>query len=198
MSHGEVVRLAGRIDRIDLGTVGGQAIFNILDYKTGGGMRFSLEACQRGTVLQLPLYALAAGELILNDRNAVPWQAGYWYISGDGFKPPQALQMYELVEGQPVSQRNLGSDPRHPGRDGRRARQGHAAGPVSRLERRSRLHRPLSLQHRLPHQPDPILGEDMAADGPMKQKNKTQKEKPRNTQNTRKEEKKGERNGNCV
>jgi len=98
VSRGQVVRLAGRIDRIDLGEVRGQAIFNILDYKTGGGVRFSLEGCQRGTVLQLPLYALAAGELILDDRNAVPWQAGYWAISGDGFKPRQALRMYELVE----------------------------------------------------------------------------------------------------
>ena len=42
---------------------------------------------------------MAAGELILNDRDAVPWQAGYWYLSGDGFKPRQALRMYELVEG---------------------------------------------------------------------------------------------------
>ena len=97
-SHDQVVRLAGRIDRIDLGEVRGQAVFNILDYKTGGCTRFSLEACQRGTALQLPLYALAASELILNDRDAVPWQAGYWYISGDGFKPRQALRMYELVE----------------------------------------------------------------------------------------------------
>ncbi len=36
--------------------------------------------------------------MIVNDRNAVPWQAGYWYLSGDGFKPRQALRMYELVE----------------------------------------------------------------------------------------------------
>ena len=98
VSQGEVVRLAGRIDRIDLGAVGGQAVFNVLDYKTGGGVRFSLEDCQRGTVLQLPLYALAAGELIVNDRNAVPWQAGYWNISSGGFKPPQALQMYQQVD----------------------------------------------------------------------------------------------------
>ena len=98
VSHEQVVRLAGRIDRIDVGEVHGQAIFNILDYKTGGGTRFSLEACQRGTALQLPLYALAASELILNVRDALPWQAGYWYVSGDGFKPRQALRMYELVD----------------------------------------------------------------------------------------------------
>ena len=46
VSHNQVVRLAGRIDRIDLGEVRGQAIFNILDYKTGSGVKFSLEACQ--------------------------------------------------------------------------------------------------------------------------------------------------------
>ena len=99
VAHDQTVRLAGRIDRIDVGQVHGQAIFNILDYKTGGGAHFSLEACQRGTALQLPLYAMAAAELILNDRDALPWQAGYWYLKGDGFKPRQALRMYELVEG---------------------------------------------------------------------------------------------------
>ena len=60
-------------------------------------MRFSLEACQRGAALQLPLYALAVDELILSDRDAIPWQAGYWHISGDGFKPRQALRMYQQV-----------------------------------------------------------------------------------------------------
>jgi len=98
-SHDETVRLSGRIDRIDLGQAGGQTIFNILDYKTGGGTRFSVEACQRGSALQLPVYALAASELLLNDRDALPWQGGYWYVSGDGFKPRQALRMYELREG---------------------------------------------------------------------------------------------------
>ena len=98
VSRGQVVRVAGRIDRIDLGEIRGQPIFNILDYKSGSGARFSLEACQRGTVLQLPLYAMAATELILNDHDALPWQTGYWYLSGDGFKPRQALRMYELVE----------------------------------------------------------------------------------------------------
>ena len=58
VSRDQVVRLAGRIDRIDVGEVHGQAVFNILDYKTGGGTRFSLEACQRGTALQLAALCL--------------------------------------------------------------------------------------------------------------------------------------------
>ncbi len=37
--------------------------------------------------MQLPLYALAATELLLADRDALPWQAGYWYIREGGFKP---------------------------------------------------------------------------------------------------------------
>ena len=95
----DAVLLSGRIDRIDTGNAGGHAIFNVLDYKTGGSTRFSPEAVARGTVLQLPVYALAVTELILNDRDAVPWQAGYWYIGSDGFKPRQALKMYHVAEG---------------------------------------------------------------------------------------------------
>jgi ATP-dependent helicase/DNAse subunit B len=94
-SEGETVRLSGRIDRIDVGKVGSQTIFNIIDYKTGGATKFTLEACRRGSVLQLPLYAMAASELILNDRDGLAWQGGYWYIADDGFKPRQALRMYE-------------------------------------------------------------------------------------------------------
>jgi ATP-dependent helicase/nuclease subunit B len=98
-SREETVQLSGRIDRIDVGKVGSQTVFNILDYKTGGAVKFTPEACQRGNALQLPVYALAAGELILNDRDAVPWQAGYWQLKDGGFKPRQALRMHELSEG---------------------------------------------------------------------------------------------------
>jgi RecB family exonuclease len=102
MSGSEMVRLSGRIDRIDIGKVGSQTIFNIVDYKTGGSTRFSIEACRRGGALQLPLYAIAAAELILNDRDGLPWQGGYWYLGDDGFKPRQALKMYELRDGHIV------------------------------------------------------------------------------------------------
>jgi ATP-dependent helicase/DNAse subunit B len=100
MSDSETVRLSGRIDRIDIGKVGNQVIFNIVDYKTGGSTKFDIAACRRGGAMQLPLYAMAAAELILNDRDGLPWQGGYWYLSDDGFKPRQALKMYELSEGQ--------------------------------------------------------------------------------------------------
>ena len=35
---------------------------------------------RRGLALQLPLYAMAAAEVVLSDRDTVPWQAGYWHV----------------------------------------------------------------------------------------------------------------------
>jgi ATP-dependent helicase/DNAse subunit B len=99
-SGGETIRLAGRIDRIDVGQAAGRTIVNIVDYKTSQRTRFTLEDCLRGTALQLPLYALAATELVLGDRDALPWQGGYWYINGSGFKPQAALKMHGLVDGR--------------------------------------------------------------------------------------------------
>ncbi len=95
----QTILIAGRIDRIDTGRVAGEVVFNVLDYKTGGAVRFSVEAVARGVALQLPLYALAVAEVVLADRDCVPWQAGYWYLSDNGFKPKQALKMYHEAAG---------------------------------------------------------------------------------------------------
>jgi len=93
------IRLAGRIDRIDTGLVAGQTVLNVLDYKTGGTVRFKREDVLKGTALQLPVYAIAAAELLLHDRRAVPWQAGYWNLRDEGFKPKCALSMYQRRDG---------------------------------------------------------------------------------------------------
>ncbi|MFH1918776.1 MAG: PD-(D/E)XK nuclease family protein [Planctomycetota bacterium] len=92
---GGVIRIAGRIDRIDTGTIAGQTVFNVLDYKTGTSTRYSRDALTAGTALQLPLYAMATQQLLLAEEHAVPWQAGYWALQQNGFKPKQALRMYE-------------------------------------------------------------------------------------------------------
>ncbi len=97
---GQTTRIAGRIDRIDVGEVGGRAIFNIIDCKTGSSARFSADAVASGKLLQLPLYAMAVEELLLADRQATAWQAGYWEIQGAGFKARQALRMHAYVEGR--------------------------------------------------------------------------------------------------
>ena len=73
---------------------------NVLDYKTGAAIKLTPETIKAGTTLQLPLYALAAQELILSARDVLPWRAGYWYVRDDGFKPKQALAMYEYLAGR--------------------------------------------------------------------------------------------------
>ena len=97
--RGQAIRLAGRIDRIDTGRLAGEMVFNVLDYKTGDAVRFSVEAVERGLALQLPLYAMAGVEVIFSDRDCVPWQAGYWYLADNGFRPKQALRMYHAAAG---------------------------------------------------------------------------------------------------
>ncbi len=53
---GETIRFAGRIDRIDLGTIAGQVVFTIVDYKSGkASPRTSLQSVHAG-----PLVAVAA------------------------------------------------------------------------------------------------------------------------------------------
>jgi hypothetical protein len=84
-----VIRIAGRIDRIDTGTVAGRPVFNVLDYKTGSADRYRRSGLAGGTALQLPLYAMAAEDLLLADEGAVPWQVGYWFLQERGFKPAQ-------------------------------------------------------------------------------------------------------------
>jgi len=100
VDKGETIRIAGRVDRIDVGVSAGQTFFNVLDYKTGGSVRLTPESIRAGTTLQLPLYSLAAAELLLTVRNALPWRAGYWYVREGGFKPRQALSMYRLDDGR--------------------------------------------------------------------------------------------------
>ena len=93
-----VIRIAGRIDRIDRADVDGTTVFNMVDYKTGGPIRLTPETIAEGTTLQLPLYALAVAELMLDDRDALPWQAGYWYLRDKGFKPAGS-EMYQRADG---------------------------------------------------------------------------------------------------
>ena len=96
----DAYRISGRIDRIDTGVVAGEAALNIVDYKTGGSIAFSADTIKAGTTLQLPLYAIAAMELLLAGRDIIPWRAGYWYVREGGFKARQALLMYRNDDGR--------------------------------------------------------------------------------------------------
>ncbi len=96
----EVVRLSGRIDRIDIGLQNGEVVFNVFDYKTGTkSMRLDAAAVEEGAALQLPLYALAVEELLLVDRQAKPWRIGYWQLRDGGLKKNGVLSMSDLNDG---------------------------------------------------------------------------------------------------
>ena len=80
------IRITGQIDRIDLGRVGEVTVFNIIDYKSGKEVRFKHEHLASGKQLQLPLYAMAAEQLLLADQGAQAMAVGYWSIQGKGFE----------------------------------------------------------------------------------------------------------------
>jgi RecB family exonuclease len=81
----ERLRFAGQIDRIDVGRVGEQVVFNVIDYKTSATARVKEDQIESGMQIQLPLYAMAAAELLLAEQQAAPLAAGYWSIRGNGF-----------------------------------------------------------------------------------------------------------------
>ena len=81
------VKIHGRIDRIDVGRIARQTVFNVVDYKSGrarGHKRGEVD----GTALQLELYAIAVEELLLAEQQAMPYDAGYWYVQDRaGYRP---------------------------------------------------------------------------------------------------------------
>ncbi len=84
-ADGEMVKVSGRIDRIDLGCVGGQEVFNIIDYKSGRTPPPKKKDVVAGTALQLAIYSIAVEEVLLAGRGAMGWRAGYWHVRGKGF-----------------------------------------------------------------------------------------------------------------
>jgi ATP-dependent helicase/nuclease subunit B len=100
----EQIRITGRIDRIDLGSAAGKPIFSIIDYKTGSGRTYTAAHVRSGRALQLTLYAVAVERLLLADRDAVPWQFGYWFVADGGFKKTLALQEITPTGLRPVAE----------------------------------------------------------------------------------------------
>jgi hypothetical protein len=92
----ERIRVTGRIDRLDLGSAGGKPIFGLVDYKSGSAKGYTEKHVLEGRALQLTLYSVAAQELLLRDRGAVPWQFGYWFVKENGFK--STLTLHEATK----------------------------------------------------------------------------------------------------
>jgi ATP-dependent helicase/nuclease subunit B len=81
----EVIRLTGRIDRIDVGRVGDQQVFAVVDYKTGNAHELKETEIENGTKLQPILYALAVEAQLLSQQGAQPLAVGYWYVKAEKF-----------------------------------------------------------------------------------------------------------------
>jgi ATP-dependent helicase/nuclease subunit B len=79
----DAIRIAGRVDRVDVADVDGRLVFNVLDYKTGKHPK--KHAIESAAALQLPLYALAVERLLLAPQGAIPWQIGYWSVADKGY-----------------------------------------------------------------------------------------------------------------
>jgi ATP-dependent helicase/nuclease subunit B len=80
---GEPIRVAGQIDRIDVGTLSGKTVFNVIDYKSARRASLKAEQLATGQQLQLPIYVEAA-QVLLFDGKATSLAAGYWSM-GAGF-----------------------------------------------------------------------------------------------------------------
>ena len=94
-----VVKLRGKIDRIDLLETPSGRLFRVIDYKTGSVP--SLAEVKRGEMLQLLLYAMAVEKLILGNDAAGPAGVGYWGLKKEGYKEitfPDWQQVKEELE----------------------------------------------------------------------------------------------------
>jgi len=105
----ETIHFTGQIDRLDMGQIDGHYVFNVIDYKSSASQKVDLAKLAAGTQLQLPLYAMAAEQLLMQGKNAVAWEAGYWSVQGAGFGKAYKngnhqvqLQLRESADGQLV------------------------------------------------------------------------------------------------
>ncbi|MCD6361060.1 MAG: PD-(D/E)XK nuclease family protein, partial [Armatimonadetes bacterium] len=93
---GVEVRLCGRIDRMDRFATEEGTGFAVYDYKSSRGP--SAISIKRGLDFQLPVYALAAREVILDDPQARCLHWGYYKVRRDIYLPkgpkPEEIEDY--------------------------------------------------------------------------------------------------------
>jgi ATP-dependent helicase/nuclease subunit B len=83
----DVIRVRGRIDRIDIRRDQDRTVFQVIDYKTGA----KPSGGGHGLDLQIKLYALAARDVLFRHQSAEPLGGGYWYLKDKGYK--QSLEL---------------------------------------------------------------------------------------------------------
>ena len=166
---GERMRFTGQIDRIDVGRVGDSLVFNVIDYKTSALARVKPDEVRSGLQIQLPLYAMAAAELLLADKQAAALSAGYWSIRGKGFCRRGAVgraarRSARFATARSRWRRGGPSCGRSCWPGSRRSSAGSAGG-VSGVQRGSELRTVLSVEHGVPDWACAEFGEDLAAVG---------------------------------
>ena len=93
------LRFRGFIDRIDLSPSGDTAL--VLDYKTGGTSNYAnmnKDPLQRGKRLQLPVYGLAARQLLGHGVNI---KVAYWFVTEKGkfaTRPPTPKTLAGMLD----------------------------------------------------------------------------------------------------
>ncbi|HVU87948.1 MAG TPA: PD-(D/E)XK nuclease family protein [Pirellulales bacterium] len=93
------VLVRGRIDRVDVGHAAGRPVFGVLDYKSGKAKSYNQEAIESGEALQVFLYALAAEKLFAREQR-IPWNAGYWFVTDEGYPEKTSVQIHEVEANQ--------------------------------------------------------------------------------------------------
>jgi ATP-dependent helicase/DNAse subunit B len=81
----EIVKLRGRIDRIDRVETEAGPRFRVIDYKSGAPP--SAKDVFEGRMVQLPLYAMAVEKLLFENNEVGLLDVGYWGLKGKGYKP---------------------------------------------------------------------------------------------------------------
>ncbi|MBX7166636.1 MAG: exodeoxyribonuclease V subunit gamma [Pirellulales bacterium] len=78
-----VIKLAGRIDRVDLLTAARRTLASVIDYKTGSLPAKKLAEVIKRDVLQLPIYARAVEEVLLVEQQVQAGSIGFWRPTGN-------------------------------------------------------------------------------------------------------------------
>ena len=93
------LRFRGHIDRIDLSPSRDTAL--VLDYKSGGTSSYAnmnKDPLQRGKLLQLPVYGLAARQLL---GAGIDIKVAYWFVTEKGkftTRPPTPKTLEEMLQ----------------------------------------------------------------------------------------------------
>lgn len=101
LPNGDTVEFRGYIDRVDLGIDGRDAQIQLFDYKTGYAP--SMTKTTGGTTFQLPIYLLAAKQVLTGDVNDVTDLSATYYQT----KPPNKLKEPRGIESKFDSQLDL-------------------------------------------------------------------------------------------